>query len=71
MGSDSDDGSDASNMCNMIQGDDPLKINSESELEEDIDMSYDELTSFCQKLLGKYDSLKLKTMNWKRETLLY
>jgi len=51
MGSDSDDGSDASNICYMVQGDDPLEVNSESELEEDIDMPYDELASFCQKLL--------------------
>jgi len=53
MGSDSDDGSDASNICYMVQGDDPLEVNSESELEEDIDMPYDELASFCQKLLWK------------------
>ena len=46
MGSDSDDGSDASNICYMVQGDNPLEVNSESELEEDIDMSYDELESF-------------------------
>ena len=35
--SDSDDESDASNLCYMIQGDDPLKVNSESVLKEDID----------------------------------
>ena len=35
----------------MVQGDNPLEVNFESELEEDIDMSYDELASFCQKLL--------------------
>ena len=56
--SDSDGGSDASNMCYMVQGDDPLELNSESEVDEDIDMSYDELASFCQKLLQKYDLLK-------------
>ena len=58
MGSDSDDGSDASNMCYMIQGDHVLEVNFESELEEDIDMLYDQLASFCQKLLQKYDLLK-------------
>ena len=42
----------------MIQGDNPLKVNSEFELDEDIDMSYDELASFCQQLLEKYDLLK-------------
>ena len=42
MRSDLDDGSD----------DDPLKVYSESEL-EDIDMPYDELASFYQKLLEK------------------
>ena len=55
MRSDSDDGSDASNICYIVQGDDPLELNSEFELEEDIDMPYDELASFCQKLLEKYD----------------
>ena len=37
-GSDSDDGSDASNLYYMIQGDYLLEVNSESELEEDVDM---------------------------------
>ena len=60
MGSHSDDGSDASNMCFMVQGNDPLEINFESELEEDIDMPYEELATFCQKLLQKYDLLKGK-----------
>ena len=45
-GSDSDVGSDASNVCYMVQGDNPLEVNTESELDEDVDMSYDELTSF-------------------------
>ena len=48
MGSDLDDGSDASNICYMVQGDVPLKVNSKSELEEDIDMPYDELASFVK-----------------------
>ena len=41
----------------MVQGDNPLEVNIESELEEDVDMSYDELASFCQQLLEKYDML--------------
>ena len=63
MGSDSDDESDASNMYYMVQGDDPLEVNFESELEQDIDMPYDELASFCQKLLKKYDLLKIEIIN--------
>ena len=35
-GSDSDVGSDAFNICYMVQGDNPLEVNSESELEEDV-----------------------------------
>ena len=42
----------------MVQGVDPLEVNSESQLEEDIDMPYDEHASFCQKFLQKYDLLK-------------
>ena len=33
MGSDSDEGGDASNMCYIVQGDEPLEINFESELD--------------------------------------
>ena len=47
-GSDSNVESDASNVYYMVQGDNPLEVNSESELDEDIDMSYDELATFCQ-----------------------
>ena len=47
-GSDSDD---ASNICYMVQGDNPLEVKSESELDEDVDMSYDELTSFLSTTL--------------------
>ena len=36
--SDSDDESDAFNICSMVQGDDPLEVNSKSEVEEDIDI---------------------------------
>ena len=53
MGSDSNDGSDAFNMGYMVQGDDLLEVNFKYELEEDIDMPYDELASFCQKVLEK------------------
>ena len=42
----------------MVQGDNPLEVNSESELDEDVDMLYDDLASFCQQLLEKYDLLK-------------
>ena len=42
----------------MVQGDNPFEVTTESELEEDIDMSYDELASFCQQLLEKYELLK-------------
>ena len=51
MGNDSDDGSEASNLCYMVQGDNPLEVNSESELEEDIDMSYDDLHLFVKSFL--------------------
>ena len=44
---DSDDGSDASNICYMVQGDNPLEVNSEFELDEDVDLSYNELAIFC------------------------
>ena len=47
-GSDSDVESEASNVCYMVQGDRPLEVNTESELDEDVEMSYDELASFCQ-----------------------
>ena len=42
----------------MVQGDNFLEINSESEPDEDVDLSYDELALFCQQLLEKYDLLK-------------
>ena len=42
-GSDSDVGSDVSNKCYMVQGDNPLEVTTESEVDEDNDMSYDEL----------------------------
>ena len=63
--SDSDVGSDISNMCYMVQGDNPLEVNTESELDDE-DMSYDELTSFCQQLLEKYDMIKKENKNLKK-----
>ena len=65
-GSDSDVGSDVSNKCYMIQGDNPLEVTTESEVDEDVDMFYDELTSFCQQLLEKYDMLKKNNKNLKK-----
>ena len=57
-GSDSDVGSDASNVCYMVQEDNPLEVTTESEVDEDVDMSYDELESFCQQLLQNMNCLK-------------
>ena len=42
-GSDSNVGSDTSNVCYMVQWDNPLEVTTESEVEEDVDMSYNEL----------------------------
>ena len=66
-GSDSDVGSNTSNMCYMVQGDDPLEVNFEFELEEDIDMPYDELASLYQKLLEKYELLKKEKDSFKNK----
>ena len=49
IGSDSDEGSATSNMCCMVQGDDPLKVYSGSELDDNDQMPYDDLTSFLSK----------------------
>ena len=62
-----DDGSTTFNMCYMIQGDDPLEVNSDSELDEDVDMSYDELALFCQQLLKKYELLKKEKDSFKNK----
>ena len=71
-GSDSDVGSEASNVCYMVQGDNPLEVNTESELDdEDNNMSYDELSTFCQLLLEKYDKLKKDNKNFKKEIWLH
>ena len=65
-GSDSDVGSDTSNKCYMVQGDNPLEVTSESE-DEDATMSYDELNSFCQLLLERYDIIKKENKNLKKD----
>ena len=62
-GSDLDVGSDASNLCYMVQGNNPLEVNSESELEEDIDMSYDELEPFVNNFLKNMIYLKRIIIN--------
>ena len=33
-------------MCYMVQGNDPLEVNSKSELDKKVEMPYDKLTSF-------------------------
>ena len=66
-GSNSDVGSGTSNVCYMVQGDNPLEVNTESELDEN-DMSYDELACFCQQLLERYDMIKKDNKNLKKET---
>ena len=44
----------------------PLEVTTESEVDED-NMSYDELTSFCQQLLEKYDMLRKDNKNLKKK----
>jgi len=65
-GSDSDVGSDTSNKCYMVQGDNPLEVTTESEV-DDNDMSYDELSTFCKLLLEKYDMMKKENKNLKKK----
>ena len=45
----------------------PLEVNSDSELDEEVELPYDDLASFCQKLLEKYDLLKIEHDKWKKE----
>ena len=45
----------------------PLEVNTEFELQEDVDMSYNELESFCQQLLEKYDMLKKDNKKLKKK----
>ena len=42
----------------MFQGDNPLEVTTESDVEEDVEMPYNELVSFCQQFLEKYELLK-------------
>ena len=51
----------------QVQGDNPFEVNSESELEEDVDMPYNELASFCQQLLEKYDMHKKENKKMKNK----
>ena len=50
----------------MVQGDNPLEVTTESEVDEN-DMSYDELSTFCQLLLEKYDMIKKENKNLKKK----
>ena len=50
----------------MVQGDNPLEVTTESE-DEDVDMSYDELSTFCHLLIEKYDMLKRNNKNLKKK----
>ena len=67
-GSDSDVESDTSNKCYMVQGDNPLEVTTESE-DEDNNMSYEELSTFCQLLLKKYDMIKKENKNLKKNLI--
>ena len=46
--SDSESEVDSTNMCFMVQGDDPLEVNSESNLEEHEQLPYDDLALCCE-----------------------
>jgi len=51
LGSEFED--DFAHMCFMVQGDDPLEINSEFDFDEDDKLSYDDLTMCCEELFEK------------------
>ena len=51
--SDSDEGSTTFNMCYMVQGDERLEENSDSEADDNNEVPYNDLALFCQKLLEK------------------
>jgi len=60
-----------STYAKMVQGDDPLEVKSNFELDDDVNISYDKLTLLCHKLLKKYDLLKKNDFILKEnETLL-
>ena len=52
--SDSKSEVDSANMCFMVPGDDLLEVNSESNLEEHEQVSYDDLALYCEELIEKY-----------------
>ena len=62
-GSDSDDGSDASNLCYMVQGDNPLEVNSESELDEELTCLMMSLFHFVNNFLKNMICLKRIIIN--------
>ena len=49
----------------------PLEVNFKNELDEDVDMPYDELALFCQQLLEKYDCSKGIIKDWKINMILF
>ena len=62
--SESDDEVDSAHICFMVQGDDPLEINSESHFD---DISMDELGEAVEQLSNNYDILKNKYLKLKKE----
>ena len=60
MGSDSYEGSGTSNTCYMAQKDNPFEVNFKSEVDENIDMPYDELACFVNNFLKN-----MKCWKWK------
>ena len=57
---------DSTHMCFMIQGDDHLEVNSESNLDFD-DLSMEEIVLYFEQFEEKYKLLKIKNKNLKRE----
>ena len=55
----------------MVQGDDPLEVNSESDRDKDENISYDELAMVCQDLFEKYELMKSKTLKLKKENVSF
>ena len=55
---------DSAHICFMVQGDDPLEVSSESHLDN---LSMDEIASFFKLFEEKYDLLKIKNKNLKKE----
>ena len=68
---------DSNQECFMIQENDSLEVNSESDLDdsasmlnEDANMLNEELAMFCKNLLRKYKLLKNKSLKLKKENEL-